>query len=100
MFGHGVPPGAGAGVVDFVIGGVGVGVELVVGVACVLVPFVEVVLCAVVAAPALAMPAAAPPLASAPATIVAPSSLEMDMRSNLLGSTGRCAPIVRDAAKS
>lgn len=37
------------------------------------------------AAPALEMPASAPPLASAPATIVAPSSLDVFMRSNLLG---------------
>jgi hypothetical protein len=31
------------------------------------------------------MPAAAPPVASAPATIVAPSSLEIFIGSNLLG---------------
>jgi hypothetical protein len=66
----------------------------------VLAVFAEVVLCVVVAAPALAIPAAAPPVASAPATIVAPSSLEMDMRSNLLGSIGGgSAVIVRDPAK-
>ena len=37
------------------------------------------------AAPALEMPASAPPLASAPATIVAPSSFDVFMRSILLG---------------
>jgi hypothetical protein len=37
------------------------------------------------AAPALEMPASAPPLASAPATIVAPSSFDVVMRSILLG---------------
>jgi hypothetical protein len=37
------------------------------------------------AAPALEMPANAPPVASAPATIVAPSSFDVFMRSNLLG---------------
>jgi hypothetical protein len=37
------------------------------------------------AAPALEMPARAPPLASAPATIVAPSSFDVFMRSILLG---------------
>jgi hypothetical protein len=73
MFGHGFPlfdpePWAGGGalgvvVVDEELGGV--------------VGLVVVVLCVVVVAPALAMPAAAPPVASAPATMVAPSSLEM-----------------------
>ncbi len=36
------------------------------------------------AAPALEIPASAPPVASAPATIVAPSSFDVFMRSNLL----------------
>lgn len=94
MFGHGLP----LGVPDFWLGAGVVGVVGVVD--WVLAVFVEVVLCVVVAAPALEMPAAAPPVASAPATIVAPSSLEMDIGSNLLGSIGGCAVIVRDPAKS
>jgi hypothetical protein len=84
MFGHALPLGAaafwlGAGVGVFDVDGVLEGA---------LAALVEVVLCVVVAAPAFAMPAAAPPVASAPATIVAPSSLEMDIGSNLLRSIG------------
>jgi hypothetical protein len=97
MLGHALPLGA----ADFWLGaGVGVVEVEVDGVLdCGLAALVEVVLCVVVAAPALAMPAAAPPVARAPATIVAPSSLEMDIGSNLLGSIGGCAVIVRDRAK-
>lgn len=91
MFGHGLPPG----LVDF---GLGVGVvevpveldvlgAVVVGVAAVL-----VVLVVDGAAEALAMPATAPPVASAPATMVAPSILEMVIGSDLLGSIeGLCS---------
>jgi hypothetical protein len=102
ILGHGFPLGepdfcVGLGVVG--LAGV-VGVVGVVGVAGVL-DCVFVVLVAVVAAPALVMPAAAPPVASAPATMVAPSSLEMVIGSNLLGSIwGWGVPtIVRDVAK-
>jgi hypothetical protein len=101
MFGHGFPlveP-------DFCAGAGVVGVVDVDGVLdCVLVVLGAVVLaavvpCVVVAAPALAMPAAAPPVASAPAIMVAPSSLEMVIGSNLLGSIGGVPTIVRDVAK-
>jgi hypothetical protein len=93
MFGHGFPlvePDfcAGAGVVGVVdVGGVLDCVLVVLGA----VVLAAVVPCVVVAAPALAMPAAAPPVASAPAIMVAPSSLEMVIGSNLLGSIGGCA---------
>jgi hypothetical protein len=80
MFGHGWLP-------DFVDFWVGVGVELdVLGAAALCVPVVLVVLVVAGAAAALAIPAAAPPVASAPATMVAPSILEMVIGSNLLGS--------------
>jgi hypothetical protein len=75
MFGHGCFPGdpdfAGAGVdgVD------AVGADVV---------GVVVVLEGLGAAAAPAMPETAPPAASAPATIVAPSSLDVFMRSDLL----------------
>jgi hypothetical protein len=95
MLGHGFPLGAAA----FGLGAVRDGAGAVGVVDRVLVPVVEVVLCGVVAAPALAMPADAPPVASAPATIVAPSSLEMDIGSNLLGSIAGTAVIVGDSAK-
>jgi hypothetical protein len=77
----GVPvfdPGAGA--LGLAVAGVGVAVE-------VLDVDVEVPLLAELldAAPALEMPANAPPVASAPATIVAPSSFDVFMRSILLG---------------
>jgi glycerol-3-phosphate acyltransferase PlsY len=98
MFGHGWPP-------DFVDfwGGVGVGVVVeldVLGAAAACVLLALVVLVVVGAAPALAIPAAAPPVASAPATMVAPSSLEMVIRSNLLGSSDGVSTIVRALAKS
>jgi hypothetical protein len=94
MFGHGPLPGAPdlGGEPDL---GVGDGVEGVVGVdvvgvvdGCVVVEGVVVaaaVLEELGAAAAPAMPETAPPAASAPATIVAPSSLDVFMRSNLLG---------------
>ncbi len=94
MFGHGWPPDF----VDFWLGiGVGVVVELdVLGAAalCVL-----VVLDVAGAAAALAIPAAAPPVASAPATMVAPSILEMVIGSSLLGSIDGVPTIVRAFAK-
>jgi hypothetical protein len=80
MFGQGLPLGIvdfrdGVGVLDEpgALGVVGVVGAFVAGAALV-VPVV-----AEDAAEALAMPAAAPPVASAPATIVAPSILEMVM---------------------
>jgi hypothetical protein len=51
-------------------------------------------------ADALAMPAAAPPVARAPATIVAPSILEIVIGSSLLGSIAGVRAIVAVAAKS
>ena len=51
----------------------------------VLVVFVEPVLWVLGAAAAPATPATAPPAASAPATIVAPRSLEMVIEADLLG---------------
>jgi hypothetical protein len=86
MFGHGWPPDF----VEFLVGaGVGVVVELdVLGAAALCVPVALVVLVVAGAAEALAIPAAAPPVASAPATMVAPSILEMVIGSNLLGSSG------------
>jgi hypothetical protein len=91
MFGHECfPDGAPAGGVvpvfapgEGVAGLVVVGLAVVAGVAdCVVEAPVLVV---PDAAPALEMPAMAPLAASAPATIVAPSSLDVFMRSNLLG---------------
>jgi hypothetical protein len=52
----------------------------------------DVLVAAVVEAAALDMPAATPPVASAPATMVAPSILEIVIRSNLLGRLGMCRP--------
>ena len=53
------------------------------------------------AAPALEMAANAPPVASAPATIVAPSSFDVFMRSNLhLLVEGLCRSMVRHVPKS
>jgi len=53
------------------------------------------------AAPALEMPASAPPVASAPATIVAPSSFDVFMRSNLhLWVEWLCRSMVRHGAKA
>jgi hypothetical protein len=62
----------GAGVLDFEGD-----VEVLGVLGCLLVAPVVVVLCVVGDAAAPAMPATAPPVASAPATIVAPSILEM-----------------------
>jgi hypothetical protein len=93
MFGHAFP----LGVADF--GVVVDGVELVGVVDVVLAAPVAAMLCVVGDADALAMPAAAPPVASAPATIVAPSILEMVIGSNLLGRLMGCGAIVRDPAK-
>ncbi|HSZ06668.1 MAG TPA: hypothetical protein VK778_15885 [Solirubrobacteraceae bacterium] len=93
MFGQGFPlvePDFGPGGV-FVLGGV---------VDCVVVEVVAAVLCVVGEADALAMPAAAPPVASAPATIVAPSILEIVIGSSLLGRLLVCERIVAGAAKS
>jgi hypothetical protein len=87
-----LPDGAPAGgVVPVFAPGAGVGSAGVVVVGVVAV--VDVVDCDVDgavlvvpdAAPALEMPASAPPVASAPATIVAPSSFDVFMRSILLG---------------
>jgi hypothetical protein len=89
MFGHEcfpvVPPFAG-GVPVFAPGaGVdGLGVVGVVVVGVVVCVVVAAVLVELGAAAAPAMPETAPPTASAPATIVAPSSLDVFMRSNLL----------------
>ena len=102
MFGHGLPPD----LLDFWGAGGAVGVveelvELDVLGAVVAGVVAALVVLAVVdgAADALAMPAAAPPVASAPATMVAPSILEMVIGSNLLGSIDRGATIVRAVAK-
>jgi hypothetical protein len=96
MFGHGSLPGvpdlggepdfgAGDGVAG-VVGVVGVDVVGVVdGVAVVEGGVVGAVLEGLGAAAAPAMPETAPPAASAPATIVAPSSFDVFMRSDLLG---------------
>jgi hypothetical protein len=95
MCGHGLPLGE----PDFCVGD---GVVGVVGVAEAdgVLDWVLVVLVVVVAAPALEMPAATPPVASAPATMVAPSSLEMVIGSNLLGIDWLGGvTIVRDVAK-
>lgn len=80
MFGQGLPLGFvdfgdGVGVLDEP-GGLGV---LGVVAACVAGAALVVPVVAEGAAEALVMPAAAPPVASAPATIVAPSILEMVM---------------------
>jgi len=83
MFGHGCFPGAPAGGAPDFCPGAGV-VELDVdGVADCVVVVALVVLLGAAAAPAI--PATAPVVASAPATIVAPSILEMVMRVDLLG---------------
>jgi formaldehyde-activating enzyme involved in methanogenesis len=89
MFGHGsfvVEPDfwLGAGVAG--VGAVGV-VDVVVGAVLddVVDPVVVAALAVPVAAEAPAIPAAAPPVASAPATIVAPSILDIRMGWNLLG---------------
>jgi hypothetical protein len=78
--------------------GAGAGVDEVDGLV------VELVVLAVLdplgAAAAPAMPAAAPPAASAPVTIVAPSSLEMVISSDLLRSVDWLVPtIVGDEPK-
>jgi hypothetical protein len=104
IFGHGWPLGE----PDFSIGEVVfVGVEGAGALACVLVVGVVVVLCVAVvfcvvgAAAAPAIPAAAPPAVSAPATIVALSSLEMVIESNLLRwLMGVVLAIVRDVGKA
>jgi hypothetical protein len=101
MFGHGPLPGEpdrggepDFGVGDGVEGVVGVDVDVdVVGVAAGVVAVEGVAVAAVLeelgAATAPAMPETAPPAASAPATIVAPSSFDVFMRSNLLGRLTR-----------
>jgi hypothetical protein len=92
MFGHGPLPGVVpdlGGEPDFGTGdGVDGVVELdvdVVGVVAVEDVPVATVREELGAAAAPAMPETAPPAASAPATMVAPSSLDVFMRSNLLG---------------
>ena len=90
MFGQAFPSGA----LGFFAGApvlpdARVDVELVGVRACAGAAVVAAVLCVVGDADALVMPAAAPAVASAPATIVAPSILEMVMGSNLLGWVGR-----------
>lgn len=90
MFGQGCPLeelDLWLGVVELVEGGVVFDVPvaadapsaLVAGVLVALVELVGEVPCVLGAAAAPAMPAAAPPVASAPATMVAPRSLEMVM---------------------
>jgi hypothetical protein len=93
MFGHGPLPGVPAlgGEPDF---GAGEGVDGVVEVDVDVVGVTGVVAVVVAeeelgAAAAPAIPETAPPAASAPATIVAPSSLDVFMRSNLLGRLAR-----------
>jgi hypothetical protein len=97
MLGHGPPLGGVDFEPDFCAGGAvlpGVGfaggVVVVVVVDCVPVVSLVLVPWVLVDADAPAMPAAAPPVARAPATMVAPSSLEMVIGSNLLGSIGGC----------
>jgi hypothetical protein len=97
MFGQAFPLGA----PDFDGAlGEGVVVEVLGVVDPVLAVLAAVVLGVVEAADALVMPAAAPPVASAPATIVAPSILEIVMRSNLLGRLLGYEAMVRRFAKS
>jgi hypothetical protein len=90
MFGHGPFPWP-----DF-CGGAGVEGEGVVGVvdlvpaAVLLVAVLLLLLLVPGAAAAPAMPEAAPAVARAPATIVAPSILDMVMWSNLLGRSIGC----------
>jgi hypothetical protein len=93
--------GAGDGV-DGVVVDVDVDVDVVgaVDVAVEDVPVVAAVLEELGAAAAPAMPETAPPAASAPATIVAPSSLDVFMRSNLLESVDEVTPtILRSGSK-
>jgi hypothetical protein len=112
MFGHGPLPGVvpdlggdpdfGAG--EGVDGVVEVGVEVVGAVAVDVagegVSVVGGLLEELGAAAAPAIPETAPPAASAPATIVAPSSLDVFMRSNLLGSVDEVTPtILRPGSK-
>lgn len=105
MFGHEcfpVEPPFGGAVFDPGAGVEGLGVVGVVVVGVVDCVVEAAVLVELGAAAAPAMPETAPPAASAPATIVAPSSLDVFMRSNLLlgRSGGCCRPIVRHAAKA
>jgi hypothetical protein len=95
MFGQAFPLGA----PDFDGAlGEGVVVEVLGVVDPVLAVLAAVVLGVVEAADALVMPAAAPPVASAPATIVAPSSLEIVMgRTSWFGWWG--VVMVRSVAK-
>jgi hypothetical protein len=86
MFGQcfpGDPPFGGVPVFDPGAGAMGLGVVDVDVVGVVDCDVDGAVLVEPDAAPALEMPASAPPLASAPATIVAPSSFDVFMRSNL-----------------
>jgi len=105
MFGHECFPGGApeGGVVPVFAPAGGVGVAGVAGVVVVGVVDCVVAVPLVVeldAAPALEMPANAPPVASAPATIVAPSSFDVFMRSNLHLWVGwLCRSIVRHGAK-
>jgi hypothetical protein len=101
MFGQGCLPGEVVlGVADLCVGAGLVGVvevDATGALASLLVPLpVELVLVGAAAAPA--MPAAAPPVASAPATIVAPSILEMRIGSNLLESMGCTSSTIVGAA--
>jgi hypothetical protein len=102
MFGHGCPLVEPDLCVGVVLVGAGVVVEEVELVELVGVAGADVadVVCVAGAAEALAMPAAAPPVASAPATIVAPSILEMVIGSDLLGLDGGwCKPSCATALK-
>jgi hypothetical protein len=85
------------------VGAVVLGVDVVVGLVdvldCVLAAAFAATVCAVGAADALAIPAAAPPVASAPATIVAPSILEMVMWVGPPGVGWGGVAIVGDVAK-
>lgn len=81
MFGHGLPPDlvdfwAGVGVVEELVELVVLG-AVVAGVVAGVVAALVVLAVVDDAAEALVMPAAAPPVAMAPATMVAPSILEM-----------------------
>jgi hypothetical protein len=97
MFGHALP----LGTADFWDGAPveGVVVEVVGVLAAVLDELVAAVVGVVDAADALVIPAAAPAVASAPATMVAPSSLEMVMVEEPPGFDWWGAVIVRELAK-
>jgi hypothetical protein len=90
MFGHGCFPGVPLGAPDF---WEGAGVVGVVGVAVVVdgVAVVAALVVLLVAAVAPLIPAAAPAVAIAPATIVAPNSLDTFMMRTSWGRLDTCA---------